>query len=405
MILSLEIKRKDGENLKQYKVRLYRNKDIYGLTNVEIGELINKETGDNWDESAYRKWATSYIEGWDDCLQAGIKDCQLIQDLEDKQDALYKQQVKTRDKLREMRKHLRDEARIENLLDVFVECADRIAKEKPLEITIKQPNNGSRVGVLQLSDFHFSEIINNFLNTYNHDIFDQRIGQVVSDTIKYCKLMDVGTLKILNQGDLANGNIHVSTRVNSEEDIVYQTMYVAEALSNMMVEFAKHFSLVEFHTVLDNHSRINKDKKEHIEKESFGRFVPWYMKSRLSQIHNIQIVSNHINGVEEFDVGVFDIFHEKAFFEHGHNGRLNTTVADLTLMTKIFPIAIFTSHYHKNFEDEVHGIDLIMNPSGVGTNDYAKSIRKSSKARQKLTIFENNDGSVERVSTFFINLK
>ena len=73
-------------------------------------------------------------------------------------------------------------------------------------------------------------------------------------------------------------------------------------------------------------------------------------------------------------------------------------------MTRIFPIAIFTAHFHKNLEDESHSIDLIMNPSGVGTGEYSKNIRKSSKPRQKFTIFENNNGNVERVSTFYINL-
>lgn len=398
------IRRQSNENLKQYQIRLYRNKDMYGLTNPEIGEILNKETGKNYDESKYRKYAQAYIEGWDDCLNENISDDEVIAEMDKKMDEMYKQQVKTRDKLRELRKHLRDEARIENLQDIFIECANIISKEQPLELNTYPNYEGERVGVLQLSDFHYGEIVENFMNTYNHDVFNKRMNKLTTDVINYCKLMNVDTLKILNQGDLISGSLHVSTRVMEEEDRVYQTMYVAEALANMLLEFAKHINQVEFYSVTDNHSRVNKNKKEHIEKESFSRFIPWHLKTRLVNIKNIKIIENRINDVEEFDIGVVDIFHEKALFTHGHNGRLNTTIADLTLMTRIFPIAIFTAHFHKNLEDESHSIDLIMNPSGVGTGEYSKNIRKSSKPRQKFTIFENNNGNIERVSTFYINL-
>ena len=400
----IDIKRDPSENLKQYQIRLYRNKDIYGLTNIDIGELLNKETGQNYDESKYRKYALAYIDGWDDCLDEHITDNEVLAEIDKKKEELYKQQVKTRDKLRELRKHLRDEARIENLQDVFIECANIISKENPLELNTYPQTDGDKVAVLQLSDLHYGEIVENFMNTYNNDIFDERMNKLTTDVIRYCKLMGVDTLKVLNQGDLISGNIHVSTRVISEEDSVYQTMYVAETLANMILEFAKNINQVEFYSVTDNHSRINKNKKEHIEKESFSRFIPWHLKTRLSNINNIKIIENKINDIEEFDIGIIDIFHERAIFTHGHNGRINTTISDLALMTRVFPIAVFVGHYHKNLEDETHSIDLIMNPSGIGTGEYAKNIRKSSKPRQKMTIFENNDGNVERVSTFYINL-
>ena len=398
------IQRQSNENFKQYKIRLYRNQDIYGLTNKEIGDLLNADTGNDWDESAYRKHAHPYIEGWDDCLKENITDDEVLVEMDKKMDEMYKQQVKTRDKLRELRKHLRDEARIENLQDVFIECANIISKEQPLELNTYPSYQGERIAILQLSDFHMGEIVDNFLNTYNHEIFDKRINKLTTDVINYCKLMNVDTLKMLNQNDLISGDIHVTTRVMNEEDVVYQTMYVAETLANMMLEFAKNINQVEFYSVVDNHSRTNKNKKEHIEKESFSRFIPWHLKTRLSNIQNIKIVENKINEVEEFDIGIVDIFHEKAFFVHGHNDKVRDVIPDLTLMTKMFPIAVFYSHIHHNYEDEVHGIDLITNPSGIGTNDYAKNIRKTSKPRQKLTIFENNNGNVERVSTFYINL-
>ena len=159
-----------------------------------------------------------------------------------------------------------------------------ISKEQPFRINTYPNYEGERVGVLQLSDFHYGEIVENFMNTYNHDVFNKRMNKLTTDVINYCKLMNVDTLKILNQGDLISGSLHVSTRVMEEEDRVYQTMYVAEALANMLLEFAKHINQIEFYSVTDNHSRVNKNKKEHIEKESFSRFIPWHLKTRLVNI-------------------------------------------------------------------------------------------------------------------------
>lgn len=406
----MDFKKRADETVKEYKYRMYKNKDVYNLKNDEIGEIVNRETGESFDESAHRKWATPYIDGFDTGYEKGFNDGQsgdvheLSAELDEKRDELYKQQVKTRDKYRELRKSLRDEARIENLQDIFIECANILSRENPIHIDAPSNSKGERIAILQLSDWHYGEIVDDFLNTYNKTEFDQRIEKLTNDTINYCKLMNVKTLKVLNQGDLISGNIHVSSRVNSEENVIEQTMYVSETLAIMLSTMATSIEEVEFYSVLDNHSRINKSKFEHIEKESFGMFIPWFLQTRLSSVRNVKIMKNRINECEDLNIGVVNIFHEKAFFSHGHQDRVASVIQDLTLMTRIFPISVFLGHLHQNMEKEVHGIDMIMNPSLIGSGEYSKSIRKTSRPRQKLTIYENNDGNVERVSTFFINL-
>lgn len=400
------LKRKEGESSLEYISRLINGKKegLYDLDYVEMYELLfNKQIS----STESRKRSYGILDALDLLEQEGINNISgsdILNDIEDKKQELYKQQVKTRDQLRELRSRLRDEARIENLKERFVECAEIISKEKPLSLAVYPKFENDKVGVLQLSDWHMGEIVDNFMNTYNKDIFDERIKKLTNDVVRYCMLMNVGVLKVLNCGDLISGGLHIGTRVTDEEDSVYQTMYVAEALANMLLEFARDINKVEFYSVTDNHSRVSRNKKEHIEQESFSRFIPWHLKTRLREVENVEIVDNKINGVNEYEIGMFDIFNEKAIFTHGHCDKIPSMVQNLTLMTKVFPVAIFTGHLHRNFEDEVHGIDLIMNPSAVGSGEYGKSIRKSSKARQKLTIYENNNGDVERISTFIINL-
>ena len=64
------LNRKPDENIKDYKIRLFRNKKEYNLTSKEIAYYINKETGNNSDESVYRKWYKSYEEGYEDGIKS-----------------------------------------------------------------------------------------------------------------------------------------------------------------------------------------------------------------------------------------------------------------------------------------------------------------------------------------------
>lgn len=395
--------KKENESLKEYQIRLYKNKDVYGLNNNEISDLLNKEYGYNYDESKYRKFAIPYIEGWNDCLKEKVNNNDILSEIDKKQEELYKQQIKTRDKTREYRSLLRDEARIDNLKETIIECANIVAKNNNIIINKKYIKDNEKVAVVQLSDWHFNEIVSNFLNEYNEDVFNKRIEILTNKVINICKNNNIKHIKVLNHNDHITGNIHVTSRVNSEEDIIYQIQYVSETMAKMFEKWCSEFNAIEFYNVTDNHSRANKNKKEHIEKENFVRFIPWYLEARMKNVENFKIIKNIINEIEDYDIGVVDIFNEKALFTHGHCDSIKSIISDLSFMTRIFPIAVFMGHIHKNYEDEHHMIDLIVSPSMIGNGNYSKDIRASSKARQKLTIFENVEGKVERSGTFFIN--
>lgn len=62
--------KRENENNLEYRSRLYRNKNIYGLNNKEIYELYIKETNDTLAESSVRCSAIQYNLGFD----AGIRE-------------------------------------------------------------------------------------------------------------------------------------------------------------------------------------------------------------------------------------------------------------------------------------------------------------------------------------------
>ena len=423
----MEFRRKENEDLLTYQIRLYENKVAYGLNNYEIGQILNKETEQNLDESAYRKpiqailkysnnmRETWYTEGYNSALnKKGYKT--IIPNVETfavREKNIKKREMMVQSEQAEINRYWRLEARTDRLKETILDYVQDVEKIKPIKsISVEDmqrlmSEERNRIAVLTLSDWHYGEEIDNFIAKYNTSIFDSMIEKLVEDTVLYCNLMKIKTLKIVSMGDLMSGMIHLTTRLSNEKNIVEQTMYVAEMLSNMIAEISKHVPNIEFYSTVDNHGRINPNYKEHIEKESFTILLHHIVGIRLRQLPNVKIMENEINGVEEFDIGVMNIYDRQAIFVHGHNDKLNSNkIKDLILFSKIpNPICIFMGHYHKNFEDEIHGIDLIVNPALVPTGEYAKKLRASSLSRQKMTIFDKKEnGEVFREATFFITM-
>ena len=94
----------------------------------EIGDGLNEELGNLFSESAYRKKYQSFQKMFDSVKHKVVDSNEHLLELEKKQDELYKQQVKTRDSVREYRATLRDEARVEVIIDAIKSVANKQPK-------------------------------------------------------------------------------------------------------------------------------------------------------------------------------------------------------------------------------------------------------------------------------------
>ena len=398
------LKHSDETNI-EYQIRLYRNKDSYGLSNFQIGELLNEVNGVDYDESKWRKYSFAYIDGYDDCISKQINIDDEISRLRLEREELYKAKVKVQDANREYRSSLRKDARYENLIDSIQDNAKELALMKPLNIGKWVGETDEKTGILLLSDWHYGDVIHDFVNQFDTDIFIKRLETLIEETRSICVKESFEKLIILNLGDLVSGNIHVSTRVNNEVDIITQVQKVSEYIAQLIQEVLPTVPEIEFYSVADNHSRMTPNKPANIEEENFGRIIHWYLQARFADVDNVKILSNKVHGFDDFDIGMFDVYGEKIIFSHGHNDKISSIVPDLSMMLKVIPMSIMTAHLHRNYEEEEHEVDLIMNPSLCGTNKYAKSIRKSSKPRQKLITYKKEKGKVKRDCTYLIDLR
>lgn len=253
--MMIDFKRKQGESDEELIFRVCSLKSTE--TWQEIADGLNKELNTEYTESKFRKQFQAFQRMFDSVKHNLVDSNEHIEELEKKQEELYKQQVKTRDAVREYRGLLRTDSRIEVLVDAI---KDVVVEQPKLKVN-KNYETGDTEAVLFLSDFHIGAEVNNFYNSYNLNIAKERVNKLLSDTIKYCKRNNVNKLNVVSLGDLLEGNIHVTTRIQSELDVIEQVMACAEIVSHILNELNNNIQEVNFRYCLDNHGRINTFKE------------------------------------------------------------------------------------------------------------------------------------------------
>lgn len=304
-----------------------------------------------------------------------------------KQRELDKMKVQFRDQRREYNKLIMFDGRFDNLKQEIIESVKELSTYKPL--TWKQPlpyPSSEREGVLLLSDWHYGIESNNYWNKFNPKIFIERIKTLTKKAIEYGKEAKLKKLHVFSLGDQISGLIHVSVRVQQAEDTIRQVMVVSETISEMLTELSSHFEEVLFYNVRGNHDRITPSKHEQIAKESFADLIPWYVKPRTQHIKNLRVMENTYDD----EMIVADVCGHKVIGVHGHKDRVSEVAANLTTMLRIIPTTICMGHYHHNWEKEFNNIDVVVNSTLSGIDEYARDIRRISKPMQKMLVFDTS---------------
>ena len=375
----------ENESNEHFIYRVYRCQEDTGeLTNEECGEICNRELKLEQDESAYRKKYQAFRSIFD-VVKYELIDSERLKQIEDREERLYKEKVKTRDKLREYRKVKTVEARYEELLEMLIYAVNTIPPinfEKQ-DICIV----GDNKAIFALGDLHYGKEYKNWWGSFNPQILKSRVQDLMYQILKYCKLMSIGELHIANLGDLIENNLHVTARVESAEDAIQQTIHVAELLGNLLSGLAGFGINIKYYSCLDNHSRYTMNFKEHIEDESLCKIIDWWLKERLKNIDNIEILDNEIDG----NIGYFRVNQKNVFFCHGHLENVNTVVSDISTSIGIKPDYVILGHWHKSMMKPHNFSKVFINGSVAGVDTYAKDKRLFGYPSQTMIVFDGDN--------------
>lgn len=382
-----ELKIRDGESKNAFIHRVYSSKVENGLTNQMCKDIINKELGTDYAESSLRGIYKVYSEVYDEILET-VKNTDELEELEFKRREFEKEKIRFQDQKREYKNLPRPEARFERILEVLEREVKSLNETKPF-ITHKDiySNISQREAVLVASDWHIGSSFDNYFGKYNLEIAKQRLNKLLNKTIEYCETNKVNTLHLELLGDNISGGIHWSSKVESEEDCVTQSMILCEILEEFIGRLADKIPYVKVYSVVGNHSRVNMNKKDNQNGENFERLVPWYLKKRLFNVNNVEIMDKC-----NIDDGIisFKVINTNIIGVHGDLDRPNQIINDMIKMFKFVAEEYHMGHLHHHFEKEEHDIEILINGSLQGTDDYAKDIRKTGRPMQKLMIYDED---------------
>lgn len=305
-----------------------------------------------------------------------------IKDLENLRDEIYKERCRLQDIQREKRNDLRVEARFENLLEVV---KDNIGFMPTYEIKDFKPinkNQDKKYAVLQLSDWHCGALVDNQFNYYNVDTMVDRATKVRNNALEYCKLHNVTDLVIEINGDMVNGAIHVSSRVESEEGVIQQVITVTDVLAKLINSMKPYFNSIKIVTTLGNHGRLTPNKSDSITNENFEMLIPTMLRDKLS---DIKIIDS-----KGLDFTKYEIDGKIIMVSHGQNDSMTKVISDFSKMFKVVPNEVHLGHTHSYTDINDCDIKVTVNGSLIGSDDYAITIRKVTTPSQNLIVYEKD---------------
>lgn len=309
-------------------------------------------------------------------------DYDAIKDLENLRDEIYKERCRLQDIQREKRNDLRVEARFENLLEVV---KDNIGFMPTYEIKDFKPinkNQDKKYAVLQLSDWHCGALVDNQFNYYNVDTMVDRATKVRNNALEYCKLHNVTDLVIEINGDMVNGAIHVSSRVESEEGVIQQVITVTDVLAKLINSMKPYFNSIKIVTTLGNHGRLTPNKSDSITNENFEMLIPTMLRDKLS---DVKIIDS-----KGLDFTKYEIDGKIIMVSHGQNDSMTKVISDFSKMFKVVPNEVHLGHTHSYTDINDCDIKVTVNGSLIGSDDYAVTIRKVTTPSQNLIVYEKD---------------
>lgn len=366
------LKRQPSESEESYKKRIFLYRDIYALTWEDIAKILNKEFNTSFSSDKYRKESYRLLD----------KDESSIVRLDDKIFEYSKERVKLNDQRLQINALTRLVARDETFKEIAIETANNIAKTKLLDIpkTIEVVNSEKKA-ILCIGDWHYGLDVNLFYNVYNPKIAVERINKLLEIVITHLKEHNIDDLYVINLGDMISGRIHLPLRINSRIDTVQQTIEVSEILSEFLTTLSQ-YTHVNYIAVTDNHSRVEPNKKESLQTESFARIIHWFLKERLSNNENIKFIDNMFSE----DFAVFNVFKHCVVAVHGDKDPQKGIIDRLNSYMQGHIDLLVSAHRHHFTADENSFTEFYCNGSLIGQDQYSADLRLTSKPSQLLFI-------------------
>nr|WP_312985304.1 hypothetical protein [Clostridioides sp.] len=382
-------KRKPNETNYEYKRRLCLaklNREI-DLDWSEINDLVGlAQSADHTRkvsygiEEEYNYWMEKISEGLSDDMK---------EELNEKLLEIKIERIKASDEKNLANRKIRALSRAEHIVELL---EDSIKKHSTEKFILNKENVDlvptGKQGLLLCSDWHIGAEFDNMTNQFDVAILKNRVNELIDRAIAIGKMESIEKLHIGAIGDLCNGLIKTTIRLENRLDITEQIALAAELISEMVYRFAKEFPAVSLSMTSSNHERIFQDKKENTNSDTFHLLMKEMIKLRTDGIENFEVMNNDLDE----SLSLLDIYGEKIILSHGDKDNKNVVSSRYSQILGFVPDLICLGHRHSALADSDGKTLIEQCGSLMGGNQYAVDLRLYSQPSQKMLIFSKEYG-------------
>ena len=383
------LKRKVDENEEQYLWRLGQAKDsgLIDLDWKEIADIMNREFREDESEyrseSAYRKLYQYSKRFYDSgVFDRYTSEDERIKELLEAKHALQIEKQKLSDERTELNRALREQARKEAYIDLV---SRQIQKVEPLklEYTEKDYRSTDNDLICHITDLHAGIDIDHWYNRFNMDILRERLWNYLDQLFVIQKRHNSQDCYVVI-GEILSGLIHHELRIENNENVVEQFIYVSSLLSEFLAEVSKKFNKVFVYITPGNHSRVVANKEMSLRGENFDILLPHYLKASLQNYGSIVIEDN----MKDCDVAIFKVRNSNVFGVHGDKDDISNVVQRFTMIFGIKPDIVLMGHRHTNAMTTIYDAKVIQSGCVSGSDNYCLDRRLKNRPEQTVSVVD-----------------
>ena len=301
---------------------------------------------------------------------------------------LSKQKQKAQDNNRIQNKAFREHARVENAVEEYSKELIKLFDKHRLNTTTRKfKSNKDAVGVLQLSDVHFNELVELENNRYDFRVASSRIRYFVNKARTYFKTAGVSNVVMALTGDLMNSDRRLDELLNQATNRAKATFLGVDILQQAIIDLSDDFNLT-IASVVGNEGRANKEMgwSNVVATDNYD-YTIFQCLRYLFRKNSVKFVHGDPSEL------VINVAGQNLLMLHGHGslrGKLDTSVNQIAGRYSLKGIKIdyvIFGHVHSARVGDNFGRSSSM----VGANDYSeKALNLNGRASLNCYIFYKN---------------
>jgi len=172
---------------------------------------------------------------------------------------LAKQKQRLQDLQRIERKSFREYARVENAVAEYsAQLKELFERHSLVGIASERAVTGDAVGVIQISDTHFNELVDLAINQYDFGIASVRLREYIGKAKLYFSLHNISNVLVALTGDLLNSDRRIDELLSNSVNRAKATFLGVDLLRQVILDLNEQYN-VSVACVSGNESRIMKD--------------------------------------------------------------------------------------------------------------------------------------------------